>query len=100
MRVESQLEKGSLGEHMDNPIGTLENTTETIQIGSNLIQGWLRKHIEKSKLLKVKIFPLRYAVLDRNTGKLIIYKKVMDVMTISLETNQLLYCKAINLGIA
>ena len=49
---------------MDNPIGTLENTTETIQIGSNLIQGWLRKHIEKSKLLKVKIFPLRYAVLD------------------------------------
>ena len=85
-----------MGEHMDNPIGTLENTTETIQIGSNLIQGWLRKHIEKSKLLKVKIFPLRYAVLD---SKLIIYKKVMDVMTMSLETNQLLYCKAINLGI-
>ena len=38
------------------------------------MQGWVRKYIEKSKVLKTKQFPLRYIKFDRESNMLLVYE--------------------------
>lgn len=39
----------------------------------NLLQGWLRKHEEKSKYLKTRQFPLRYVQFEKTSKSLKIW---------------------------
>jgi hypothetical protein len=66
-----------------------------MELGVLRCQGWLRKHVEKSKHLQLKVFPVRYIVLDRTSGELEVFKKVADTLITNFKTNVILSCTAI-----
>lgn len=62
------------GTHIDQDVGLIEHSSDTLMLGSLLLQGWCRKHVAKSKNMKLEIFPSVYLVLNRISGVLKVFK--------------------------
>ena len=60
-----------------------------------MIQGWCRKHVEKSKNLQIKVFPIRYLALNRISGVLKIYKNQLEGLVFHSETKNIQDCCAL-----
>ena len=89
-KFEKSMCKGAeSGQHMENDIGQARYSSATLEAGSLMCQGWVRKHIDKSKYLKLKMHPLRYLVLDKKKGQLKMFKPIADVMTECFTTNRI-----------
>lgn len=52
-----------------------------MEVGTLVMQGWLRKQVKKSKNLGISYFPARYFVLDRTSGSLVIYSVLGDTFS-------------------
>ena len=95
-KAESVKQTGNNGRHLPVDIGSQEYLSDTIECGTNVIQGWLKKHTDRSSKLKLEMYPIRYFHFNRTSGSLQIYSGWAADLKKTSEHSKILHCDFID----